>query len=377
MDKMYNKVGVLTFHSSNNYGALLQCYALSKTLEDFGLNVSIINIRKEYIKDISEKKFIAKNKYLAKDFIENSIFQKEFDIFRDKYLRGKFTKSIKKIEELKSFSETYDAVIVGSDQVWRYAYTKNTQKSFFLDFVSDKTIKVSYAASFGLDYFEGDAELEATIKKLINRFDDVSVREDVGVAICKNKFGIEAAHVLDPVFLLNSHDYENIITEEKDNIEEPYLAYYLLNTDKFRTELISNTLKFSNLKKTINIYTNERFSFRKPSFPISKFKFKSFSSWLKILKNAKFIVTDSFHGLAFSIIFNKQFICIANKARGASRMKSILSLMGLEHRLIFEGQDTYDLNNMNKVDYEIVNKKLQFEKNKSLIFLQKALKVIR
>lgn len=368
---------ILTFQSSNNYGALLQCYALSKTLENLGHKVSIINIQKEYIKDeIGKLSTVSKQKILFKKNIDNTLFKKSFSNFRNKYLLDKFTKPFDNIEDLNSLKDSFDSIIVGSDQVWRYAYTKKTLESFFLSFASDATRKISYAASFGMDYFEGDKNLTQKIKKLLSRFNAISVRETAGVKICKETFGVDAVHVLDPVFLLSSEKYTQLIDNDEVNNtkdKEKYLAYYLLNPNKFREDLIARAMKKVNTSNKENIYTNEKFVFSKPSFPLSKYKFRSFSSWLNTIKNSEFMVTDSFHGLAFSIIFNKQFICIANKERGASRMESILTLLELKDRLVYEGQKDFDLESLEAIDYQIVNAKLLENKNKSLAFLKEAL----
>jgi len=371
---MTNKeVAILTFQSSNNYGALLQCYALSKTIERQGHNVSIINIQKEYIKDFEGLTFLNKQKLFIKKRFTNYIFQREFDVFRTRFLKNKFTKPIKTVGDLNEYSNKYDAIVVGSDQVWRYAYTKSTLKSYFLDFASDQTTKISYAASFGLDYFEGNNKIEKEVKGLIKRFEAVSVREDKGVDICREKFDLEATHVLDPVFLLSNTDYIKLI-DKKEPEEDNYIAFYFLNPDKFRKNLVLKTMSYRGINRERNIYTNLKFSFRKPSFPLSKYKFKSFSKWLNTLKNADFMITDSFHGLAFSIIFNKQFICIANKARGASRMESVLNLLGLQDRLLYEGQNDFNVEELKQIDYNLVNAKLLENKNKSLNFLKLALK---
>lgn len=367
-------IAILTFQSSNNYGALLQCYALSKTIESLGCKVSIINLQKEYIKDFSHLDFKIKQKTLVKNYLTNTIFQREFAVFRKKYLSDKFTKSIKRLEGLKTLSDKFDSIVVGSDQVWRQAYTKKTLSSFYLDFASESTKKIAYAASFGLDYFEGDIEVEKKVNKLIHKFNAVSVREDTGVEICKNLFNVDATHVLDPVFLLSSTAYEKLIAEKEEESTSKYLAFYLLNPDGFKEQLIAKVLKKYGIDHKINIYTNDQFNFKRPTFSIRKYKFRSFSSWLATIKNADFIVTDSFHGLAFSIIFNKQFICIANELRGASRMKSVLKLLRLEDRLVFEGQTDYDLSSLNEINYDLVNEKLDLEKEKSLTYLKNALK---
>ncbi|QXP66968.1 polysaccharide pyruvyl transferase family protein [Polaribacter sp. AHE13PA] len=368
----YNKIGLLTFQSSNNYGALLQCYALSTTLEELGFNVQIFNLKKEHIKDIEDLPFLPRNKRVLKKNVNNAIFESAFSDFRKKYLNNKFTTEIETKDMLKDFSESFDAVVVGSDQVWRGAYTKKLQSSFFFDFISDKTRKISYAASFGLDYFEGYKNNEAEINTLINKFDAISVREAEGVKICKETFNVEAIHVLDPVFLLSKERYQKIIDPEFKKNTNKYVAYYFLNPDSYRKSILTSIKEKFSIDEDINIYTNDKFSFRSPSFNLSKYKFKSFSTWLGELKNADFVVTDSFHGLAFSIIFNKQFVCIANSKRGASRMKSLLNLFKLNHRLINEGEQI-NFDTLTPIDYIEVNKTINNQKQKSIDFLQKSI----
>ncbi|MDN3619149.1 polysaccharide pyruvyl transferase family protein [Polaribacter undariae] len=368
----YKNIAVLTFQSSNNYGALLQCYALSTTLEELGFNVQIFNLKKEHIKDIEDLPFLSRNKRVFKKSINNAIFESAFDNFRKKYLKSKFTKEIGTKDGLKEFSDSFDAVVVGSDQVWRGAYTKKLQSSFFFDFISDKTKKISYAASFGLDYFEGFKNNESEINTLINKFNAISVREAEGVKICKETFNVEAIHVLDPVFLLSKERYQKIIDAEFKKNENSYVAYYFLNPDAYRKTILTSVKKEFKIKDEINIYTNNKFSFRRPSFNLSKYKFKTFSTWLGELSNADFVVTDSFHGLAFSIIFNKQFVCIANSKRGASRMKSLLSLFNLSHRLVNEGE-SINFETLKTIDYTVVNREIDNQKLKSINFLQKSI----
>lgn len=372
MEMKYNKIGLLTFQSSNNYGALLQCYALSTTLEELGFVVQIFNLKKEHIKDIEDLPFLSRNKRVLKKSINNAIFESAFDDFKKKYLNNKFTKDIAAKDGLKEFSNSFDAVVVGSDQVWRGAYTKKLQSSFFFDFISDNTKKISYAASFGLDYFEGYKNNEPEIKTLINKFDAISVREAEGVKICKETFNVEAIHVLDPVFLLSKERYQKIIAPEFKKNENKYIAYYFLNPDNYRKSILTSVKKEFKIKDEINIYTNDKFSFRNPSLNLSKYKFKSFSTWLGELSNADFVVTDSFHGLAFSIIYNKQFVCIANSKRGASRMKSLLNLFKLNHRLVNEGE-SISFETLETIDYTEVNKIINTQKQKSIDFLQKSI----
>lgn len=358
------KIGILTYHYSNNYGALLQTFALSTTLNRLGYETEIIN----RVPDVTLQETYNPN---IKRFFNKTIqthFRKSFSQFRKKYLPN-ITKQIKK-NELKSFVKRYDAVIVGSDQVWRIEYTTGLGLNNFLDFVPDNIKKIAFAASFGKEKFDGDTPTIEKIKKLLSRFIAISVREESGVQICAELFNVKATHLLDPTLLLTLDDYLPIIKENEKNISGKYIAKYLLDETQQKLDIIASIAHEKSLKiRNATRESNINFRLRNLDFFSRKYYYPSFSTWLWTIKNAVFVITDSFHGVIFSIIFNKQFICIANNQRGLTRMTSLLMKLGLEDRLVFESDENahqfiYDI-----INYEPINLKLNVERNRALDFL--------
>ncbi|QSV13331.1 polysaccharide pyruvyl transferase family protein [Photobacterium ganghwense] len=252
----------------------------------------------------------------------------------------------------------FDAFVVGSDQVWRPAYNSSLS-TFFLDFLDENdtdTKRISYAASFGVDHCNEYSQ-EEIIKysRLLEKFDLVSVREDSAVNLCNDVFKVKAHHVIDPTLLLSQNDYQELINKDSLNLSENEgdLMVYVLDkseSKKLIIDTISNRLSLSPF--TVMAHSeNDVFP------PVTK--------WLKGFSDSKFVITDSFHGVAFSILFNKQFIAIGNKGRGLARFLSILKLFNLENRLIHsvEGLEKVDLST--QIDYKIVNEILDKERIKA------------
>jgi hypothetical protein len=363
------KIGILTHHYANNYGALLQAYALSTVLRKLGHQPTIINrIPNKPIEKTQQPKW----KVSISVFFQN-YFTKEFKKFRHCYLQP-MTHLIDDEIKINTIADIFDAVIVGSDQVWRMSYSKGLGLNNFLDFVPDHITKISYAASFGSDEFEGDKEAVSKIRNLLARFKAVSVREDSGVLLCKNLFNSDAIHVLDPTLLLMASEYEKLIENTVINDSEKFLVRYLLDptTNKIK---ITEQIALNNKSTIKNIYKESElvFSLRNPEFPLSKFYYPSVASWVSGIKKAEFVVTDSFHGVTFSILFNKQFLCIANADRGLSRMTSLLKKFELMDRLIFDTNTEQDFKKLPSIDYHRVNEIIEKERQKSLNFLEQNL----
>lgn len=371
------KIGILTLPISENYGGILQAVALYRLLHAQGHDVVLVykeklsseKVWKKIIKEILVKipfqdfKNLKANKKTREEwqkrkkfhrpFIENEIFK----ISKDLYTKKELENFVKK--------ENFDAVIVGSDQVWRKKYINDTYyKSYFLDFVDgSKTKKIAYAASFGKDQWEGEGDSE-DIAKLLKDFAAVSTREASGVDICKNSFSYnEAKHVLDPTLLMSKEFYtaEIIAKYHTSNIPKGGLVTYVLDEAEEKKEIIEFVIKNYDFK---NAYHLKGFNSSKTT--------DSVPEWLAALVNADFVVTDSFHGMVFSMIFEKNFVVIGNHNRGLDRFVSLLSLVGLEDRLVFSLNDLND-KKLESIDYSRVNKILEDEKKKSLEFLMGAL----
>lgn len=366
---MKRKIGLLTMPILDNYGGIIQIAALYHIIEKYGFQPVLINKRYNQSKVKTILKFLIENNpfYNFYDY-NNSVTRKKNLIkitsFIDSYFVNK-SKPLYNQKDVENFSKNVDAVIVGSDQVWRYAYVKNNYKHYFLNFVDDKTDKIAYAASFGVDYWEGNEKTVTDVKSLLKNFKAVGVREDIGEVICKNTFDYDnAKQVLDPTLLPNIDFYNSLIAKEKIS-KKVSLFNYVLDRSEAKQNIVKNIASKKGLEINVIGLSNNIKNEIKPSL----------AEWLYHFKNSDFVVTDSFHGTVFSIIFNKQFIAIGNKTRGIARFTSLLNIFGLESRLVFE-EELNSLDNIieNKIDYSSVNEILSKEREKSLNFLLESLK---
>lgn len=381
------KIGIITLISESNYGNLLQSYALQTILERMGHKVVTLNRRnnkptwKLYILRIGSfvksivKRFILKQKniLIVNPFVENysphhRIENSKLTLFVDKYIKR--TKPLRTEEDLKSFSEKnyMDAYVVGSDQIWREDYVYNIEESFlsFLSSTYDGK-RIAYAASFGTENNPISLENRSRCKFLLRLFDAVSVRENTAVEICKNDFDVNANWVLDPTMLLNKNDYCNIFDLEKTSNNEKHLLVYILDENKDISETIVSFGKQYGLE-ILNVYRKKIDNSLQYNATLPSVEY-----WLRGFYDAKIIITDSFHACVFSIIFNKPFICIGNKDRGMSRFYSLLSIFGLQNRLV-------DISNVDRlinieINWNNVNAILEQKRKESMSFLLEALKL--
>ncbi|MQF60399.1 polysaccharide pyruvyl transferase family protein [Vibrio parahaemolyticus] len=367
------KIGILNFHySTHNYGAVLQAGAINNSLKDLGYDVEQIN----YIPHENKLSFYALRRILAKvkSKIENREKNKDlskvknsvvFENFREKWLNVSSDNPITD-SELKNLATRYFAVIVGSDQVWRPSMTQESALRYFLDFVSPKTRRISYAASFGVDYWKPALIPFFTkrVKYELNKFYAISVREDSGVKICKEISGVEAEHVLDPTLLVGREYFDTVINQGSKRLSDNEctgICYYKIDMPPSFTSAIETLSKVSG-RRLNNIYYSEENGFL------------SVENWLSSIKNSHLMVTDSFHCVCFSLLFNKPFIYLPNDGRGMSRIHSLLGKLGLEFLIC---HDVKDINSVyvksQKINYDEVNLALSREREKSKLFLKKSL----
>lgn len=369
---MKKKIGILTLPLSNNYGGIIQAAALYYFIEGEGYFPYLIRREKNSSKTRALLKFLFSINPLSFIFDPNDLHKRYCqDRQMRSFISSFFVNRSKKLysnNALIENSNNIDGFIVGSDQVWRYEYVKDFYKNFFLDFVEEKKIKISYAASFGVDKWEGDEKSKLEIKKLLKNFHSISVRESHGVKYCDQELDVLAANTLDPTLLVDVNFYHTIINSKSIN-KDIELFNYVLDQKPEKQEFVNTVGKMLNCKiQVIDLYSDSYQE--KPSI----------SDWLSNIFHAKFIVTDSFHGMVFSIIFNKPFIVIANKNRGLSRFESLLSQLGLIDRLIIDF-DTSNSQSMNElicqeIDYKNVNAKLSKLRAESRSFLVNSLNAI-
>jgi len=325
------EVGILNLFYTNNYGAILTAYALRKTVEKLGYNSKVINFIPEYFKNKTEEKF-------QKFANENLNLTQEYN----------------NKEQLKALNNSISTFIVGSDQVWRGGFYRDLGDIFYLGF-ADKTKKLlSYAASFGVDKYEGSMYDIFKNKLCLNCFSAVSVREKSGIDILKNIFNIDAIQTLDPVFLLNSSEWDSLI--KNSNQDTDYIACNILDNSKDIDELLQKISLKNNLK-IININNAQ-----------------SVEQWLNYIKNAKYIITDSFHCSCFSILFNKKFICMENELRGKSRLLSLFEMFEIKNRFKKISDNDIEISLKEDINYDKVANILENKRTVSIDYLEKALK---
>lgn len=375
------RIGILTLPLHTNYGGILQAYALQTVLERMGHEVVVFDTpNKMPLPPLWKLPLSFVKRTLLKSmgridriFIErynNSvqpIITKEIQPFIDEKIHRKVFTKFSKLDACD-----FDAIVVGSDQVWRSIYFipmwfGQPMENAYLSFTKGWNIKrISYAASFGTDKWEYNEKQTLHSKKSLQMFDAVSVREENGVKLCKQYFDVDALQVLDPTMLLDANDYIELFKQKQTHRSKGNLLNYVLD----ETNEIENLIKkVSSEKKMITFAVNNPYEGDNTK-PLNRRIKPSVETWLRGFYDADFVITDSFHACAFSIIFKKQFIVVGNKERGLARFKSLLKMFGLEERLVDEN---VDVNTLQPIDYNKVYNLYGQLKKKSLLFLSENL----
>ncbi len=361
------KIGILTQPLHSNYGGLLQNYALQQTLIRLGHEVETIDWEGGsglhetlYRIKIRVLHTLFPNKYPQLKYRPNkkerAIIQRNTHHFINTYINH--TEAMHSYEEfVKQASKgKYDAYVVGSDQCWRPCYNAFLP-SMFLDFVQDKQVKrIAYAASFGTDKWEFTPQQTAVCVPLAKKFDMVSVREDSGVKLCKEHLGVDAVHVLDPTMLLTKEEYIQLIEKEKEPKSNGTLFNYFLDPDAKKSVFIQKVAKAKGLKafQVLPKCQTETRTKEDVKNRIGDCVFPGVTTWLRAFMDADMTIVDSFHGMVFSIIFNKPFWAIGNVSRGMSRFTSLLKMFHLEDRLL-DADNLDDVDFSKPIDWTVVN----------------------
>jgi polysaccharide pyruvyl transferase len=371
------KIAILTQPLYVNYGGILQNFALQYILKEMGFDPITVNrigkrpsrMRKtlQVIKNQTYNKLKNKDRIIFTDGQKKYIIENPQSFIR-KHI--KVSPDLDSTNALKNFFEKkhFDAVVVGSDQTWRPSISANIF-NYFLDFLEydNKIKKISYAASFGVDFLEYDTESTKKIRKLVKEFDAISVRENSGVDLCVNYLGVPATHVCDPTILLDKKIYQSLF-DKNSQVPNRGLYTYVLDKSIAKKQFILDIGKHLDIKAFK--CQPEKDLFYEKSKNINDFIPPKIEHWIEGFHNADFVVTDSFHGTVFSILFNKPFLTLVNKERGAARFYSFLSDFNLQNRLV-EDVNNYDIKLLySEIDYNSVNKKIEEFKSKSIEFLK-------
>lgn len=372
------KIGIVTWFHHRNYGTILQAYALQKFLKNNGYNCALVNYIPINNKTILEKIKLGNFNHRIASKIESAKFKflgsnikdmlveknKSFENFATNNID--FTEKAQTSSELFRLNETIDCFICGSDQIWN---PENFNGVYYLNFVNEKNKKISYAPSFGVSHIPTSKTEE--IRQLVNKFDWLSVREDKGASILKELTQKDVEVVVDPTLLLSKTDWGQVSVNP--NISEDYILCYFLGDRQEYWKAVQNLQRITKYKVIIiptrfNAYL-KKYEIRTSTSP---------EEFIGLIKNAKLVLTDSYHGVIFSLKFERDFYVFKrfkdkDKRSQNSRIYNILKVLNLEERLVDcnvlkDYKDNYSIEN-----YGEINKVLSREIDDSTAFLTKSL----
>lgn len=357
------KIGILTFHRAENYGAVLQAYALQYYLNlETDCTAEVIDYRspfiEEYYKIFSINSVFSLNKWkrIAFTILNNGSLKSKRRIFDD-FIGKNINMSTKSFDsnDVSLTNEIYDSFICGSDQIWS-PYSAGFDETYFLTFIKDSSLKNSYAASFGVDKIPNNLKLEYNSR--LEKFNHISVREEVGVRLVKELANKKSEVVLDPTLLLSKQQWKEIISD-KSIIDRKYVLVYLIAETK---EILSLAKKIAKEADAEVVYINDNIYKTKG---VINFNNCSPEQWLNLFYYADYVVTNSFHGIAFSINFRKKFSVqyLPEPAKVNSRISNILSAYELNGRI--------DCDNYEELNYTIIEPLITKDIHNSKKFIEK------
>ncbi len=354
------KIAILNFqHSNHNYGAVLQAAALEHTCRQLGHDAKHLdfiaqprNSVKGRLGQLLRKMGLRKTPKARR--ISN---QEAFERFRKSFITR--TKQITSANEFIEITKTFDSVVVGSDQVWRPSFANDTM-AYFLGYVSKGTDRVSYAASFGTAKWEQEDDVALTVKvsEELRQFKAVSCREESGVDVCKDVFGVEAAHVLDPLLLVDESFFEKLIPQSSVHPGSKLVYYKLDSSEDFQEDLEAIGSELGS--KAVNIYHTES----------DVREYREVTDWLTLVMGSKVVVTDSFHCVCLALRFGKEVIYCPNERKGQTRLNSLFKQLHVDVEPLDFKLKTPMFKLYVHRDIEPI---LQSERKKSLKFLADAL----
>jgi hypothetical protein len=371
------KAAIVTFTRAYNHGAVLQCYALHKKLNDLGIDNEVLDYCPEYFRKVYNLESIRKWKWFPGSIIGKTPRYIKMRQKLSKRNRG-FEKFIKKnirlsskrycsLEDIRQENFSYDAFIVGSDQVWCDIWT-DFDPVFFLDFpISSAVRKIAYAASFG--YTAIPDHLREEYKKRLKNWDAYSVREASGQEILSQLLGVSSVRCCDPTILLTGEDWRKIAIEPV--CKKPYILVYYVKGSKY---LLEHAQKLAareklNIITVTSICTYEHLmgTYEGLSTVIHKGTCSP-DEFLGLVLMSKYVLTDSFHGTVFSILFHKKFLTLLNNGGHTNnRAAELLDYLQLGERTLEKGLGFID----KEVSWNYVESRLQEYRKQSVEYLDK------
>ena len=366
---MGKKISLITIFDVANFGTYLQALATAVTLKGMGFNTEIVHYERPF----------KNTKLLRRPVIIRWIYYLYFKLrgfngilftYRCRNFVSKYTKITKPyfcIKQLMQHPPQADIYMTGSDQVWNTDHNQGIEEAYYLSYVPKGTKKVAYAASIGQDYIR--EEFKARTKELLSKYDSISVRERKAVELLA-EIGITATHVLDPTLLLNQMQWLRFTSERL--VKKDYLLVYSVEPTEY-DEKVAEVAECIAKAKNLRIVSVSNYGEDKRIQGCDEyFDFALPQDFLSLMVHASFVVASSFHGTAFAINFNRQFLTITPGAF-SSRIASLLDLTGLSARRISGIADLSDSLIWSDIEYEQVNAILNNNREFSLNFLQNSL----
>lgn len=378
------KIGIMTFWwDPDNYGQILQCYALQKYLEQQGHDPFLIRYMptksspnwSTIFGQNSIRGFFGsclgilrqkRNSTLAERF--NRKNKRNFDIFLEQNVNVS-SLIYTNYTQLRASVPEADAFIVGSDQVWNVRAFDNEVRPWFLDFVPKNTKKIAYSASFGRSDLKKEEINE--IVPLLENIDFVSVRESEGLELCKKSRRFDCDHTLDPTLLLDKNDYLSMLGLDVDVEKKP-------DNQVFCYILMGKCVPWRDIKnwaesRRLNILPIPAHG-SNMDMPFNKFQTPTIEGWVQSLNASKFSIVTSFHGMVFSIIFEKQFIvCMPEQWERSSRITSLLERLNLMDRIYSPNKGSFERQMNKQINWTSVRGRIRKDIDYSQEFLVKAL----
>lgn len=333
-------VGIVGWWFASNYGSALTYFVLAKSMERMKKSVIFIPVPQlnNHNWDIDTQiveKFMAKHFRIAK--------KRQYD-------------------NLKEVNQFCDSFLLGSDQMWTESTTKLVGYSFFLDFVDKEKKKIACATSFGASKFNSDLKMRYTARDYLKQFDAISVRENSGVEICRDKFGINAEQIIDPIFWEGEKVFDEIIIKNDCNdLPERYLLCYMLDPDCEKRDLVQYVAKKNQLK-ILTVFGLKEYEGAKNNWDIGAIVEKpTIEEFLLLIKNCEFLITDSHHGTCLGIIFHKNYFAIGNEKRGIDRFTTVAKKLGTTDRILSLPTNYDVIDRISEIDYKEVDARLNQE----------------
>lgn len=370
---MMKRVGVVTLPLWGNYGGMLQAYSLYTVCNSFPHIEAFLVVSEKGGKTALWRKLYRKVRFFVEKCflltwpLDNKAGVLDYELFRQSSdFRQKWFHCILPFAKQQINMTAY---VVGSDQVWRKTYADifHSLPFFFLDFAAKTQLErsVAYAASFGRDIWESEGDESKLCSNLLQQFKAVAVRETSGIKICQEELGVKAVQMPDPTLLASLEDYERVLNSEKTRIPKaPFFASYVLDGSPEVAQLLDDVGKNTGLyQQRLIPQTTARNSW-------DRF-YCSVAQWLRYMRDCEVVVTDSFHGCVFSIIYNKSFVCLGNERRGSARFDTLFKTFGLEDRLVLSRDREEVLRVLNTpIDWARINAIHESERQRGLDFLR-------